>query len=860
MTSTTNTSKTDKNKINVFNQKITNKQKDAKNGEWFEEIADMMVGYQSGMDIDLVKKMQMNYDLYNSRGQATDYNDLSTLMSLQQEGVGGTNQTRTYDIISSIASSMVGDQEKRPFVPICVDISENGLNEIKRKRQELVQQRLQSKIIQPIIDQVTQQIQEEMAAQAEVDPETGEPMIGQEQQQQAQEQIGQQVEAMTPEEIHRYMSKDFKGASSIQGQKIMEYYLRELKLKYKFTQAFKNLIITGLPIMYGGIRNGKVVAEVVKPTKFRWGGSENIDFIEDGDWWVYEENISFPEVYKRYGSILTKKDQEKLDEFYDTFYANTSVESYAESKLVSEVALDPNHYGLENADLLTKKGQSKMRNAYEKVFYGSDGTAPVVHHHIVFKSLTLFKYITRLVEGEDGETSEELIWFDGEYEFNPLNGDIEEKEVWLPQLYEVVKLHYGSSSNAVYLLKRPIPDQHRSLDNPFDIKGPYYGLAWNSFHGESKFLAPLDKAKPYIYDYNVIRSKINHLIKSDRGKLLMTSFASKPKDWTWGKWMGFFKEGLALIDTTNMSPHEAQLFKEINLSGGASELAGYLQYLEQIKRDASEAMSYNPSRLGQISPYMTVTNNQQNIMQSLSQTEDLYTTFNKIQENFLTHLMRLSKTEFRENPAALTYLLDDMSIAELETDESTLTESKFGVYVSNSGDDQENLNMTKTVLATMVQAQVINYPEYMKSLWTKSAAEAINIAEEAEKRRQSDMQSQRDHEQQMQQQAMEAQDKREQMIHQRAVELKQMDIDAGYEKALIDAMTFANQKDIDQDMVNDDLEMKEKEIEATRDENNKNRVLQLEMQQKQIEADLLQAKLKAATDIQKSKLKPKTTK
>ena len=41
----------------------------------------------------------------------------------------------------------------------------------------------------------------------------------------------------------------------------------------------------------------------------------------------------------------------------------------------------------------------------------------------------------------------------------------------------------------------------------------------------------------------------------------MTSFASKPKDWTWGKWMGFFKEGLALIDTTNMSPHEAQLFK-----------------------------------------------------------------------------------------------------------------------------------------------------------------------------------------------------------------------------------------------------------------------------------------------------------
>ena len=112
----------------------------------------------------------------------------------------------------------------------------------------------------------------------------------------------------------------------------------------------------------------------------------------------------------------------------------------------------------------------------------------------------------------------------------------------------------------------------------------------------------------------------------------------------------------------------------------------------------------------------------------------------------------------------------------------------------------------------------------------------------------------------MQQKAEEALERREQILHDRAKELKQMDIDAAYDRSLIEAMTFANQKDIDQDMVNDDLEMKEKEIEATRDENNKNRVLQLEMQQKQIEADLLQAKLKAATDIQKSKLKPKTTK
>lgn len=847
------------NQMNIFNQKVSEKSKLAKSGEWFEQIADMMIGYSGNLTQEMIKKMQLNYDLYNSRGDATDYNDLATIMALQKEGVGGTNQIRHYDIVASIASSMVGDQEKRPFVPICVDVSENGLNEIKRRRGELVQQRLQQKVIDPIIQQVTEQVQQQLAQSAEVDPETGEPQIGQEQQQQAQQQIDQQVEAMTPKEIHSYMRKEFKGASSIQGQKMINYYIRELKLKYKFNQCFKNLIITGLPIMYGGIRNGKVVAELVKPIKFKWGGSENIDFIEDADWWVYEENISFPEVYKRYGKILTKEDQKKLDNFYNTFYASSgTAEEYKDAKLVAEVALDPNHYGLENADMLTKAGQGKMRNAYEKVFYGNDGSAPIVHSHIVFKSLSLFKHITRVDDIEDEESAETYHWFTGDYEFNPMNGDIEEREVWIPQLHEVVKIHYGSSSNAVYLLKRIIPDQHRSLDNPFDIKGPYYGLAWNNFYGESKFLAPLDKAKPYIYDYNVIRSKVNHLIKSDRGKLLMTSFASKPKDWTWGKWMGFFKEGLALIDTTNMSPHEAQLFKEINLSGGAAELGSYLQYMETIKQDAAHAMSYNPSRLGQISPYMTVTNNQQNIMQSLSQTEDLYTTFNQMQENFLTHLVKLGQTEFRENPAALTYILDDMSVAELETDIKLLQDSKLGVYISNSAEDQENLNLTKTVLGNMLQTGSINFVEYMKTLWSKSAAEAINISEEAEERKQSETQSQRQHEQEMQNAQIQAAEKREQMLHDRAKELKQMDIDAGYEKALVDAMTFANQKDIDQDNINDDLEMQDRQLESTMEENNKNRVLQLELQAKQIEADLYQARLKSATDIKKSKLKPKT--
>lgn len=858
MNSTTTFNKREKYKaqINVFNQKVPNREKEARDGAWFEEMADMMIGYNSGEDVEKRDQMKKNFDLYNSRGDQTDYNDLATLMALQKEGVGGVHQTRHYDIVASIASNMVGEQEKRPFVPICVDVSENGLNQIKRKRQELVQQYIHSKVIQPLIDQITAEVQEQLQGQMQGQlDESGNPMQpSQEQTQQAEQQIQQQVQTMTPEEIHRYMRKDFKGASSIQGQKILNYYIRELNLKYTFSQGFKNFIITGLPVFYGGIRNGKVVAELVKPNKFKFGGSENIMFVEDADWWVYEENISFPEVYKRYGSVLTKDDQDKLDKFYDNFYGNNT-QSHTDNKLVAEVALDPDHYGLSDADLLTKDGQRKMMNAYEKVFYANDGTAPIIHNHVVFKSLTKFKYITR----EDENKEETYFWFDGDYEFNPMLGDIEEKEVWLPQIYEVVKLHYGSSANSVYLLKRPIPDQHRSLDDPFTLKGPYYGIAWNSFAGNSKFLAPLDKAKPYIYDYNVIRSKINEIIKNDKGKVLMTSFSSKPKDWSWGKWLAFFKEGLALVDTSNMQAHEAQIFKEVNLSG-ATELAGYLQYLESIKQDAANSMCFNSSRLGQISPYLTATNNQQNIMQSLNQTEDIFSTFNKVQENFLTYVVRLSKTEFRENPVALTYVLDDMSIAELEVDEDMLSDSKFGVYISNSADDQDNLNMTKANLTAMIQSQMINFPEYIKTQWSKSAAEVQNIAEEAKERIAQEQEAERQQAKELQQMQQEAMEEQARMLHERAKELKMMDIQSALDTAMIQAMTFANQKDIDQDNINDDMEIKMREMQAAREENQKDRVLELEKLKKQIDADLLKLRLDNEAKIKIAKMKPKPTK
>ena len=249
-----------------------------------------------------------------------------------------------------------------------------------------------------------------------------------------------------------------------------------------------------------------------------------------------------------------------------------------------------------------------------------------------------------------------------------------------------------------------------------------------------------------------------------------------------------------------------------------------------IKSEAAFNMSYNPSRLGQISPYMTVTNNQQNILQSVSQTEDIYYTFNTLKERFLTYLINLAKALRLRDKKALTYTLDDFSIAEIDVDPFTLAQSKYAVFVSNEADDINNMLSIKGLMQSMVQNQLISFPELIKSQYSKSGRELLNIAEQAELRRQQEIQNNQQAQMEANKQAQEAEMAKLQMQYDNAFRLKEMEMKYKLEMERINSMIYANQKDIDKDMQNDDLEIKQEELKVKKEEGEKDRILKLEIE------------------------------
>lgn len=766
----------------------TTNRKQKKTKDWYEDKAREIS--LNNVDSKLIAKYDANYNIYNGRGKLEDFNDYSTFMKYKEEGQSGININRHFDILSSIASAQVGDEEKRPFKPLAVDVSLGSSNELKRAIHKKISTFIHDAVQRPILEQI------------EMEMQGASPEEIQKAQQQAEENI--------PEDVKKFMFDEYKTSGSILGQKIMEFYIRKLDLKFLFNQGFKNFIITGNPVFYAGIYNDALEVELIDPKGFVCGGG-SFFFIEDADWWKYERGMTINEVYRRYSAVLTKEDMDALDDLINT---NTKQEVQENPNVVHEFSANPKL--VENLDILDKDHQVAFQREVVKALSKNSDTL-VTHTHCVWRSVALFKYITRMTE--EGETG---FFTDGSYVFNPLLGDIEEREEYIPQLYQTTILSLGGKD--VFINKGPLPGQHLSINDPRDIKGPYYGIYWGSFFENSKFLAPLDKGKPHQYDYNIVRSKLTKIIAENKGKVLITTYNAKPDNWDWEKWMGYVDDGILIVDTTNLNPSDAQLFKHLDLSS-TKEIADTINYLETIKQEAAQAMSYNLSRLGQISPYMTATNNQQNIVQSMSQTEDIYYTYRLVKERFLTYILRLAKVVHKENKVPLSYVLDDYSLASLEINEETLDCAEWGVFISGSQEDQDNLIMAKNYIHPMAQSGAMGFSDVIKAQWSSSHMEILNAAKESEIKMQ-------EKEQQAQQaQAQQAQAQQEALMQRLKMdmdhEIKMFELKADLELKLkeIDSMKYANQYDIDKDLQNDQIEVEKLKIEHEKEENKKDREL-----------------------------------
>lgn len=787
------------NKFNIdpfdgYGFRLSWAKKKANDFQWAKDMADFYDGFYSFRERQEDKRrLKINYDLFNGRSpNLEEYRNFFSQYNYGEDGkysemIAQYDQIEHHPIIDQIAKAMVGERRRRRINAKVKDMSLTAKNQRKAKQIELIKQLFKTTIIDPMRAEVLKSMNKDGK---ELTPE---------QAQELQAQADQQAQTMILEEINDFVNNDFYLPTDVEGQRMLEHWMNVNDVENITVEGFKHALITGKEVYRLGIRNFKPFMELTNPMGLTYYLSPNKHNIEDAEWVKYEQDITVPEFFDMFGNVLKPKHLKKLDALVEVGGRTTGRNTNIESQLVSVVSNDPR----------VRRGEIDQRNAagqeYLKSVYGGlkayNSKTILRHVHIVFIAQRMMYYVYRT--NEEGKLVHE--WFDEHYTPSKLNGDISWKIVWVNQIWQVDKI--GDGDDAIYLNVGPVEGQYLSPDDPFNPKMPYIGSEYSRLMGNSRNVAIMDLGKPWQYKFNVQMARLQEMDATDLGNVLLMVQQAIPKDWDPIDFYGYLKHykiGLLDLQQEGVGPNDVNAIKNVDLSN-RNEKQNTIAYLEFLKDNIAKSMYYNPSRLGQISPYLPVTNNQQNILQSSAQTEDIYSIHNSIIERALNALVDNARLCYYMNPKEYEFILDDAQAAHLDVSEDLFKNAKLGVKVANQSEDDINMQAIKEFIPYFLQTDKIDFEDTAKLLWAKNGSEILNIAKKGDKKAENKAQAAAQNEQQLLAQKAE-QDERLLRL-----------------EAQLALMTQAVEHDTNRNNLNDKIEREIEKIKYARDNDEKNR-------------------------------------
>ena len=820
-------------------QRTSYAKKAANNFKWADDCMDYYDFFNGeGESRDKIKKYEDNINLgVNGRADiAKDYSDLFNF-KFQNENISlGIKHVHHFPIVNQVIAGYIGEHIKRPFVPVAYDVSGNTVNFKKKKHLELLTAYIQQIYVQPAVQRATQ---EAYAKYQIADPYS----LGQEEQDQLMREIDQSAASSLPENINRFMKTEYKSPEETQCQKLLDFLMRDQRIKEKSDDTFVVGLCTGEIYYYVDIRHGKPVFERVNPAYLEWGGSQNVSRSEDGEWAKYTQYLTISEAFNKYGDVFTSADLKRLQSLFG-ISKSSAVDDVI---LANNTLLEINATNPKIGDPTTKQGQWDMANLFSSVASKLGVNSGELSQLRLRETTFAWKALRKLVKVKK-LTADGIKWyyFDEGYEFSPLDGDVESKDIWVPEVWRGVKL---GVQEAVYVNKGPIEYQYLSVHDPWDVKLPFIGQRLNTTDGMTKNSSIVDLGKVWNFQFDVFMARILEKISTDVGKVLTFMVEAKPENMQWKDWFAMMKYG-KMAPVTFKEFMEGQglerfpVFKAEDLSQ-AFELAQMIPALQYFQAQTATSMLYNPSRLGQISPYVPVSNNEQNIQQSSNQTERIFNQHNQILERALTQLVECARIAYKDYKEVLTWILDDGSIAELELDTEMLKRAKLGVFISTTPMDIENTLELKRYLLEVIQNPQADLKTIVNMMYAKNKADMVNVAEEAEQRKNQQQQQQQEAQMAQQQQMIQAQQQQQEKQDQMKYQMHQETLENKEVITLIDSEKFAKSLDIDKDGINDMTKNKELEIAYKTDKDAKDRDLEREKMEHQSshESDLTDKEL-----------------
>ena len=789
-----------------------------KTQDWKEACVDYIAGHSQGSSRDgnnrsRKEEMQTYYDLYNSIYSEKDLKYVTNPFK-QQDGFPAMAQD--YNIIKPKIDLLLGEETKRPFNFRVVHTSDIATSEIQDKAKQMIIDYIQATIMSK---------------------------LGPEEQARYQEAL-QSGEIMTPEQIQKYLSKDYKDIAEITAYHSLNYLKNKLNITHEFFKGWKDALIGGEEIYYVGIVNGEPCLQRINPIYFDYDSdTSDLEFIHEAQWCCYEMIMSLTEVYDRlYDKMSEKQLNELLDMMDDRSKGGVTPE-------VRKTSLDYPH-------IKTHSINGFSSNPFEE--------ADNIHvWHCCWKSLKKIGFVN-IINPETGMPEEYQV--DETYKETGNELDVEWK--WIIEVWEGYRI-----GQDLYVGIQPVEYQHISADNPNAQRLPYTGVIYNNTNSRPRSLVSM--MKPLQYMYIVLWYRLELAMARDKGKVVTMDITQIPKSMNIdvAKWMHYlsalgvnfvnpYEEGWDIPGREGGKPSQFNQISALDLTM-ANTIDQYINLMDKIESMLSEISGVSKQREGSISSNELVGNVERSVVQSAHITEPWFWVHNQVKKECLTMLLDTAKHAWKDNKTGIQYVLDDATLSD------DFFYEDMDIFVEDTTKNQQQIEALENLMQPAMQngASLLDIAEIITmDNVTMIRSKLEEIEQKRMEQQQAMEQAQAEREQQMAQIQNEIKEE-ELMLKEAEMDLKKYEIDSNNATkitvAQLNAYRGAENMDQDGSGVPDVIEIGKQAIEQQKvnsdiaskqfEFNNKKREMEMKREIENKKIELEKQKMKQEMELQKQK-------
>lgn len=682
-----------------------------KGKKWQEDCVNYIIGEgnvtSGGNSTSYYGELQTYYNLYNSIFDEKDFKSITNPFKVE-DGFPAT--PHDFNIIRPKVDLLIGEETKRPLNFRVIRTSQEATSEMQEKEKQMILQYIEAAITAKMSPEEAQQFQEQL----------------------------QSGEIMPPEQIAKYMDKDYKDIVENTAYHSLTYLREKLDLDNEFIKGWKDGLISGREIYYVGVLNAEPYAERVNPICFSYDKSPDLDFIEDGSWCCRKMRMPITEVYDRYYDKLEEKDLDKLEEM---------IGSTPGRNLGDRSPVD----------------MGIQLRIYDNPIFEGSGKSLVNVWHCCWKSFKKIFYVT--TTDDAGQSQINIV----DETYQPVGNEVSVEPDWIIEVWE----GYRAGSD-LYFGIQPIEYQHVSIDNPNSQKLPYCGAIYSNTNSKPRSLVSI--LKPLQYMYIVLWYRLELAIARDKGKVVNMDITQIPKSMNISpaKWMHYlssvgvnfinpYEEGWNIPGREGGKPAQFNQITALDLTM-SNVIAEYIQLMDKIEELAGTISGITQQREGAVSTSEMVGNVERSVVQSSHITEPLFLVHNQCKRRVLNMLLNTAKGAWEETgKQKLQYIFDNGERAFLDITPKFYYED-MDVFVSDTSKDLENIQKLQQLIQPAMQngASLLEAAEILTN-------DNFNIIKQKLK----DMQTRQE---QIQQQQQEAEAQQQQQLQQMQNESKQQEL------------------------------------------------------------------------------------